>query len=481
MSFDYNSEDFSSDFRNIGEILAFKNNKSRRTFDKEELMITIKRMGINGEGIGYYKKKIIFIPGALTNEVVIAKIVKDHPKYLIGELIRVKEPSPDRVDFPKNVDSSVGGLELAHLSYPKQLEFKKDIIVQSLEKFKPRNYTKYKIKNTIPAPLEWHYRAKASYQVEKRGNKILMGLYQPNSHHLIDLPEMPTQSELTQKVMRKIGKIISDNRVAVFDRQKNPFGVKTVVVRESWSTKEVQVTIITVGRPLKEMKTFADEIMKIDHVVSVFNNLTTIDNDLMWGEQTALIAGQETITEEILGKKFALSPQAFFQLNPEQTVNLYQLALKNLELSPNATLIDAYSGVGTIGIIASGDVKKVIGVETIPEAVSDAKKNVGLNNVQNADYLLGRAEKILPNLQMEGLDFDALVVDPPRTGLDKALIKTILQVEPETFVYISCNPSTLARDLVMLTEKYDFRLIQSIDMFPQTARVEAVVKLKLRK
>lgn len=444
-------------------------------------MISIKRLGINGEGIGYYKKKIMFIPGALPGEVVIAKITKDHPKYLIGELIRVKDASPDRVAFPKHVDSTVGGLELAHLAYPKQLEFKKDIILQSLEKFKPRNYTKYKVKNTIAAPEEWHYRAKASYQVERRGKQIVMGLYRPNSHDLIDLPEMPTQSELTQKVMRQIGKIIAKLNVAVFDRHKNPFGVKTVVVRESWTSKEVQVTIITVGRPLREMKEFADEIIKIDHVVSVYNNLTTTDNDLIWGDQTSLIAGKETITEELMDHKFALSPQAFFQLNPEQTINLYELALKNLELSPTDTLIDAYSGVGTIGILASSFVQKVIGVETIGEAVSDAKKNVALNNLQNADYLLGRAEKILPNLQMEGLDFNALVVDPPRTGLDKALIKTILQVEPETFVYISCNPSTLARDLVMLTEKYDVRLIQSIDMFPQTARVEAVVKLKLRK
>lgn len=444
-------------------------------------MITIKRLGINGEGIGYYKRKIIFIPGALPDEVVIAKITQENPKYLVGELVRVKSASPDRVKFPKNVDPSVGGLELAHLSYPKQLEFKKDIIVQSLEKFQPRNYNKYKIKNTIPAPKEWHYRAKASYQVERQGKKILMGLYQPNSHKLVDLPEMPTQSELTQDIVRKIGKIIAAMDIPVFNPKSQRFGLKTVVVREAVSTKEVQVTLVTVGHKLRELADLAAKIMQIPHVKSVFNNLNDADNQLIWGDETNLVAGAETITEEILGKKFQLSPQAFFQLNPEQAANLYELALKNLELTPESTLIDAYSGVGTIGIIASDRVKRVIGVESINEAVFDAKQNVALNNVNNADYLLGRAEKILPDLQDEGLDFDALVVDPPRTGLDKALIHTILKVKPKTFVYISCNPSTLARDLVALTEIYDVRLIQSIDMFPQTARVEAVVKLKLRK
>ena len=220
--------------------------------------------------------------------------------------------------------------------------------------------------------------------------------------------------------------------------------------------------------------------MKIEQVKSVFHNVTEIENKKMWGFHTEKLLGQDKITEKLLDKEFKLSPEAFFQLNPEQTKNLYELALKNLDLTPDDTLIDAYSGVGTIGILAADRVKKVIGMETIPEAVEDAKQNVKLNNVKNADYLVGKAERILPELKEEGLNFDALIVDPPRTGLDRQLIKTILDVAPKTFVYISCNPSTLARDLVTLTDKYDVRLIQSIDMFPQTARVEAVVKLVLR-
>lgn len=449
-------------------------------FEKKELMITINRMGINGEGLGYYKKKIMFIPGALPGEVVIARIIKENPRYIEGALVRIKKASPDRVKFPAGVDSTVGGLELAHLDYAKQLKFKTDIIRESLEKFHPRNYTKYKIKNTIPAPAQWHYRAKASYQVERRGGKLKLGLYRPNSHDLIDLPKMPTQSPLTQTIIRQIGAIITDLDMPVFDIRTHPFGIKTVVVREAFATKEVQVTIITVGNKIPQLKQFAEAIMKIEHVKSVFHNVTEIENKKMWGYHTEKLLGQDKITEKLLDKEFKLSPEAFFQLNPEQTKNLYELALKNLDLTPDDTLIDAYSGVGTIGILAADRVKKVIGMETIPEAVEDAKQNVKLNNVKNADYLVGKAERILPELKEEGLNFDALIVDPPRTGLDRQLIKTILDVAPKTFVYISCNPSTLARDLVTLTDKYDVRLIQSIDMFPQTARVEAVVKLVLR-
>ena len=175
-------------------------NFKHQTHQKEKnVIVTIKRLGINGEGIGYYKKKIIFIPGALPGEVVVAKIVKDYPHYLQGELVRIKEKSPDRVKFPKDVNPEIGGLELAHLAYDKQLEFKKDNVVEALKKYHPRGYAKYKIKNTIPAPDQWHYRNKAQYQIEKERGKTKLGLFAPNSHRLIDLPTMPTQNKDTQK------------------------------------------------------------------------------------------------------------------------------------------------------------------------------------------------------------------------------------------------------------------------------------------
>lgn len=221
--------------------------------------------------------------------------------------------------------------------------------------------------------------------------------------------------------------------------------------------------------------------MKLDHVVSVYQNETDWRNPQVWGNKTEKLLGQNKITEIILDKKFELSPRAFFQLNPVQTTTLYSEALKMLDLAPDQTLIDAYSGVGTLGILASDRVKQVVGIETIPEAVEDANHNVQLNHIKNADYFQGSVEKVLPQLQNNGLSVDALIVDPPRTGLAKSLIKTILRTKPEVFVYISCNPSTLAQDLVLLSEKYDVRVIKNVDMLPQTPRCEAIAKLVLRK
>lgn len=459
----------------------FKNNKSKKNIKEKDVIITIKRLGINGEGIGYYRKKIIFIPGALPDEVVVAKIVKEYPHYIDGELVRIKEKSPDRVEFPKDVDPEIGGLELAHLKYEKQLEFKKNNVEEALRKYHPRNYSKYKVKNTIPAPDQWHYRNKASYQIERKHGKNLLGLYAPNSHRLIDLPVMPTQNKDTQKTEREIKKLIEKHRVFIADRRKKLDGIKTIVVRQSEATKEIQVTLITIGHKIKNLLVLAQDILKLPNVVSVYQNETNWQNPQVWGNKTEKLFGKNQITEIILDKKFELSPRAFFQLNPVQTVTLYSEALKYLDLTPDQTLIDAYSGVGTLGILASDRVKQVVGIETIPEAVKDAQHNVQLNHVKNADYFQGNVEKVLPQLQRNGLPIDALIVDPPRTGLAKSLIKTILQVKPSTFVYISCNPSTLAQDLVLLSEAYDVRLIQNVDMLPQTPRCECIAKLVLRK
>ncbi len=454
---------------------------NKKQHHEKDVIITIKRLGINGEGIGYYKKKIIFIPGALPDEVVVAKIVKSYPHYLQGELVRIKEKSPDRVAFPEGVDPEIGGLELAHLSYEKQLEFKRNNMLESLRKYHPRNYAKYKVKKTIPAPDEWHYRNKAQYQIENVHGKTKLGLFAPNSHRLIDLPKMPTQSEDTQKTEREIKVLIEKLHVPVANLRRHLPGVKTIVVRQSEASKEIQVTLITIGHKIKNLIPLAKEIMKLDNVVSVYQNETEWQNPQGWGNKTEKLLGKNQIMEEILGKKFALSPRAFFQLNPVQTVNLYSEALKYLDLTPDQTLIDAYSGVGTLGILAADRVKQVIGIETIPEAVKDAEHNVELNHIKNADYIQGSVEKVLPELKNSGVSIDALIVDPPRTGLAKKLIKTLLQVKPETFVYISCNPSTLAQDLVLLSEVYDVRVIQNVDMLPQTPRCEAIAKLVLRK
>ncbi|WP_461226827.1 23S rRNA (uracil(1939)-C(5))-methyltransferase RlmD [Lacticaseibacillus suihuaensis] len=439
--------------------------------------LTIKRLDINGAGIGYYKRKITFVTGALPGEVVVATVTAVHDRYLEATTHRVKSPSKDRVTPVDPLYGKVGGIELGHLAYPAQLAFKRDVVAQSLAKYKPAGWQHYDLRPTIAAPKPLHYRNKAQFPVRVIDGHVVAGLYAPQSHTLIPLTQFATQMPQTMAVITRLCQILERLNVPIYDEKHNRGIVKTLVVRESASTGEVQVTLITHTAKLPHQAALLAAIQaELPAVVTVMQNVNPEQTSLVWGPTSTLLAGQATITERLMGLDFALSPQAFLQLNPAQTATLYQTALEALSLAPNETLVDAYAGIGTIGLSLARNAKEVRGMDTIPAAVADANRNAAQNGIQNAHYEVGTAETVFPKWLQAGFKPDAVVVDPPRAGLESAFITALLKARPKKFVYISCNPSTLARDLVKLTGAYQVDYIQSIDMFPQTARCEAVVK-----
>lgn len=443
----------------------------------QKIVVTIKRLGINGEGIGYYKRKIVFIPKTLPGEVVLAQITEAKTKYAKARLLKVKQASEKRVTPIDKYD--VGGIELEHLAYDAQLEFKRDVIAQALEKFKPKGYKNYELRPTLGMAEPYHYRNKAQFQVRKtKEGKVMAGLYKENSHQLVDLPTFATQRDLTMQIIRELCSLLEKWQVSIYDERKNQGSLKTIVVREAFATGEVQLVFVTNTLQLPHKNEVIAEILqKFPAIVSVMQNINPGRTSLVWGKETQLLAGKESITEKIGDVWFDLSARAFFQMNPKQTKVLYDEVKKALALSESETLVDAYCGVGTIGLYVGKNAQEIRGMDIIAESISDAQKNAQKAQ-RKAHYETGKAEELLPKWIEAGFSFDALVVDPPRTGLDDALIATILKYRPEKFVYVSCNPSTLARDLVKLTAAYDVSYIQSVDMFPQTARAEAVVKLQ---
>ncbi|MCT3526395.1 23S rRNA (uracil(1939)-C(5))-methyltransferase RlmD [Latilactobacillus curvatus] len=444
--------------------------------------LTIKRIGINGEGIGYYKRKIVFIPGALPEEVVVAEVTNVAPRFIEAKVHKLRQASPQRVTPKDATYGQVGGIELEHLSYPGQLAFKKDVVVQALEKFKPQGYAKYNITDTVGMETPWHYRNKAQFQVREIDGHLAAGLYAPSSHTLIDLPEFETQTDLTMKIIRTVLKLVESLGIPVFDETKNAGILKTLVVRESFSTGEAQLTFITNSAKLPQKHALITAIQaELPEVVSIMQNINKGKNVLVWGDQTIHLAGQETIMETLNGVHFELTARAFFQLNPVQTAKMYNLVQDALDLTPEDRLVDAYCGVGTIGLSLANQVAEVRGMDTIADSIEAAKHNAAINDIQNVEYAVGAAEDLLPEWLDNGFVPTALVVDPPRTGLDQKLIDAILDSRPLKFVYVSCNPSTLARDLKALVHTYQVEKIQPLDMFPQTARVEAVVTLTLKR
>lgn len=446
--------------------------------------LTIKRLGINGEGIGYFKRKIVFIPEALPQEVVTAEAVNVNKNYINAKLRTIRQKSPQRV-IPKDKDvfGKVGGIELEDLVYPAQLAFKTDVIKQSLAKFKPQNYQNYIIKSTIGMTEPYYYRNKAQFQVKRLPNgKVIAGLYAPNSHHLIDLKTFATQSPATMHAIRTIVAILQQLDTPIYDEKYNSGVIRTIIVREAFATNQLQVTLVTHTDLIPRQERLITLIQnKLPNVVSIMQNINPQKTSLVWGNETKLLAGQPQIREVINDYQYDLSARAFFQLNPRQAARLYKIAADALTLNNQDILIDAYCGVGTLGISMAKQVKAVYGMDIIPEAIADANHNLTINHIDNAHYEVGNAEVVFDKWLKAGLHPTALIVDPPRTGLDEQLIRNIIKTAPQKFVYVSCNPSTLARDLVKLANIYHVDWIQSVDMFPQTARVEAVVKLSLVK
>ena len=443
--------------------------------------LTIKRLGINGEGIGYFKRKIVFVPGVLPDEVAVVKVTEVQPKYIAAKVLKIREKSPNRVKPRDEYADEVGGFELEHMTYPAQLAFKKDVIAQALEKFQPKGWSTYDLRDTIGMANPYEYRNKAQFPVRKIGDKLSVGMYKRSSHDLVDLPVVNTQDPATMKVLRTVRDLLDKLSVSIYNEDKNRGTVKTIVARASHTTGDVQLTFVTNTDGFPGDTALIEAINKaLPEVTGIFQNYNPGRTSIVWGEETIKLWGQDYIEETIMGKTFQLSPRAFMQLNYTQMTVVYHQALTALDLTHADKLVDAYAGVGTIGLSLADKVGEVRGMEIIPEAVDDANINAEINHITNAKYEVGTAEALFPKWQAEGWVADALVVDPPRTGLDTALRREILRTKPEKFVYISCNASTLARDLVDLAQAYQVNYIQSIDMFPQTARWEGVVKLTRR-
>lgn len=443
---------------------------------KQRIPLKIKRMGINGEGIGFYKKTLIFVPGALKGEEVFCQISSVRRNFAEAKLLKINKKSKNRVDPACSIYKECGGCQIMHLQYDKQLEFKTDVIRQALMKFKPEGYENYEIRKTIGMSEPEHYRAKLQFQVRSFGGNVKAGLYAQGTHRLIDIKDCLVQDRLTQEMINRVAELLGKCKLPIYNERKIA-GVRTVMIRRAQASGEVQLIFITSKR-LDFDDVVIELVREFPELKTVAVNINASKTSDIYGQITEVIWGQESINEEVLDYGFSLSPRAFYQLNPKQTQILYSEAVKALDVKDDDDLIDAYCGVGTIGLAFAGKVKSVRGMDIIPEAIQDAKENALHMGFTNTHYEAGKAEDIIPRWYSEGFRANALIVDPPRTGLDDKLLNTILKMPPEKMVYVSCNTSTLARDLVTLTKVYHVHYIQSVDMFPHTARTEAVVKLQ---
>ncbi|MDO7907519.1 23S rRNA (uracil(1939)-C(5))-methyltransferase RlmD [Paenibacillus sp. JX-17] len=447
----------------------------------DRIVVTIKRLGINGEGVGYYRRKAVFIDGALTDEVIKAEVSEVQPKFIKAQLKEVEKRSPQRIEPPCPVFGICGGCQIQHISYEGQLQAKTDIVREAFSRY--TGLDNVKMKPILGMEHPWDYRNKAQLQVERRSGEIIAGLYEADSHSIVDISGCPIQHPKVNETIEKVKSVLEELSIPLQKEDGQKDGIRTIIVRHGFQSDQLQVTLVSTTSKLPRQDDLIRLLrLSIEGLAGIALNVNPKKTSLIFGDRTITLWGAETMQESLSDLEFSLSPRAFFQLNPQQTVKLYESVRAAASLTGSETVIDAYCGTGTIGLWLAPYAKEVRGIETIAEAVEDAKQNAERNGRTNASFYAGEAEDLLPRWVKGGLRPDVIIADPPRTGLDRRFLDTVLRTKPERFVYVSCNPSTLAKDCkVLLDGGYEIKWAQPVDMFPQTSHVECVVLLQLRR
>ena len=444
----------------------------------QQFPLTIKKIGINGEGIGYFKRKIVFVEGALPGEVVTVEATEVQEKIIIGRICKIRKRSVIRQKPLCTHYKKCGGCQLQHAKYGAQQAFKHQIVLDALKKYAHLSEDDVCVFLPLMMKHPFQYRNKSQLKFGEKDGQAVLGLYEKDSHQLVELSDCPIHMDRINKINRTVIKIIRKYQIPVYKERTKKGILKNLVVRVSTTHPEVQVTFVATTKEIPNIQKMAYELMsQHPQVKGVFVNVNVQNTPLVFGTQTIKIAGRDTITQKLGDLVFDLSPRSFFQLNPIQTEVLYDVVRDFAGLTGKENVVDAYCGVGTIGLYLSAAAKEVRGMDTVEEAIVDAKKNAKKNGCRRVSYFHGTAKKWVSQWKREGWTMDVFVVDPPRIGCDRELLDTILSSGAKRVVYVSCNPSTMARDIQTLREKYIVQKIQPVDLFPMSGHVETVVLL----
>ena len=431
----------------------------------------------DGAGVAKVDGYPLFVPNGLPGEKAKIKVIKTGKGYGIGRLIELYEKSPYRIDIASSERHKYGGCQLEHISYEGQLKYKENQVRQVLARIG-------KLEDVVVHPIlgmenPWHYRNKAQVPVGEKDGKLIAGFFKPRSHEIVDTNESLIQLPEINEAVQAVKEICNELGISAYHEESHKGVLRHIMARYGQQTGELMVVIITRTADFPQKNKLVEKITaRLPKVKSIVHNVNSKRTNVIMGEKTSVLWGNEVIYDFIGDVKFAISALSFYQVNPVQTKVLYDKALEYAGLSGEESVVDAYCGIGTISLFLAQKAQKVFGVEVVPEAIEDAKRNAELNGITNAEFAVGEAEIVIPKWYKEGNAADVLVVDPPRKGCDDALLQTIIEMKPKKVVYVSCNPATLARDLRILEDGgYKTVEVQPVDMFPMTTHVEAVARM----
>ena len=451
--------------------------------------VEITDIGVSGEGIGHVDGYTLFIKDAVIGDVVEAKVMKAKKNYGYARLMKVITPSEYRVEPKCAFARRCGGCQIQEMSYDRQLVFKDQKIRGNLERI--GGFTKDQI-DTVMQPVvgmehPFGYRNKAQFPfgTDKEGNPIT-GFYAGRTHDIIANTDCALGVEKNKEILEIILQYMRENKIKSYDEKTGKGLIRHALIRYGFKTKEIMVCLVINGKKLPKAERLIEKLIQIEGMTSITISPNTRRDNVIMGDSYEILWGQGYITDYIGNVKYQISPLSFYQVNPVQTEKLYGLALEYADLKGDETVWDLYCGIGTISLFLAQKAKQVYGVEIVPQAIDDAKENAKINAIDNAEFFVGKAEEVLPEYYAEyerehngeTAHADVIVVDPPRKGCDETLLETIVKMQPEKVVYVSCDSATLARDLKYLCANgYEIKMCRGVDQFPQTVHVETVVLL----
>lgn len=453
----------------------------------QEYEIIIEDNTTSGEGVGRINGYALFVKDTVAKDLVRVRVTKTGKTYGYGRLLEILKPSPDRVDAPCPIARACGGCSIMAMDYQKQLEFKQKLIQNNLQRI--GGITDISVPPVLGMEHPFRYRNKAQFPigVNKEG-EIISGFYAGRTHSIVACEDCLIGHEINGPILATVKQHMTHNGILPYDENTHSGLVRHVLIRTGFTTKEVMVCLVLNGKSIAKSQALVDALRALElpdqqRIESIMINVNREKTNVILGQESVLLWGRAYIEDFIGAIKYQISPLSFYQVNPLQTKVLYDLALEYANLTGSETVWDLYCGIGTISLFLAQKAKKVYGVEIVPQAIDDARNNAKINGIQNVEFYVGKAEDVLPEkYQQEKIYAQVIVVDPPRKGCDESLLATMVQMQPERIVYVSCDSATLARDLkYLLANGYKLEKIQGVDQFCHSTHVESVVLLSRQK
>ncbi|KAA9217186.1 MULTISPECIES: 23S rRNA (uracil(1939)-C(5))-methyltransferase RlmD [Aerococcus] len=441
------------------------------------LDVTIRDLTYEGMGVAKIDRYPLFIQNALVGEDCQVKVVKVLKKFAFAIVLKRYNDADSRVPLRDENGLRTGTMPLQHMAYPTQLDFKRQQVVNSLQKQGLLDQTQ--VLETIGMEEPWHYRNKAQIPIGQADGQLYTGFYRKGSHKLVPMTDYQIQLPGIDQTLQKVVTILNQYPISAYEEDSHQGLLRHLIVRQGYYTGQIMLVIVINGNKLPdEEEIIAALKAEIPDLVSIVINSNQKNTNVIMGQDQRVVYGEDLYEDRMFDLTFRISSKSFFQVNTSQAEKLYHQALKAADLKGDEVVVDAYCGIGTISLCLAQVAKEVYGVEVVPDAIDQARENAQLNGLDNVTFQAGKAEEVIQDWVQAGLKPDVVVVDPPRKGLAEDFIQSVLEVQPEKIVYVSCNPATLARDLAKFVDQgYQLGKVQPVDMFPQTHHVEAIVGL----